>query len=48
VPGQSVSTAAESECGSAAGALRLGRAEAEDRHEDAAAVDLSAAHIGGY
>jgi formylglycine-generating enzyme required for sulfatase activity len=48
VPGQSVSTAAESECGSAAGALRLGRAEAEDRHEDAAAVDLSAAHIGGH
>ena len=48
VPQQSVSTAAESECGSAAGALRLGRAEAEDRHEDAAAVDLSAAHIGGH
>ncbi|MFN9287629.1 MAG: hypothetical protein ACK6EB_06105, partial [Planctomyces sp.] len=48
VPRQSVSTAAESECGSAAGAQRLGRAEAEDRHEDAAAVDLSAAHIGGY
>ncbi|MFN9041518.1 MAG: hypothetical protein ACK5YO_34840, partial [Planctomyces sp.] len=48
VPGQSVSTAAESECGSAAGARRLGRAEAEDRHEDAAAVDLSSAHIGGH